>query len=110
MSRSYKHSPICTDGSARTTKLKKRLANKKVRRNKLLHLKGKSYKKLFNSYDIHDFASRETREDALNAWEQMHKFPAAIPNTYSFSYYCRRYFNDKKQYLQKAWYKYYHRK
>ena len=56
MSRSYKHSPVVTDGHSGTTKEMKRYANKATRNTDFdeLPLKGKGYKKVFCSYDIHD--------------------------------------------------------
>lgn len=64
MSRSYKKHPYCTDGSTPGTKNSKRIANKKVRRCKNKIANGKSYKKLFCSYEIHDWISRWTWEEA----------------------------------------------
>lgn len=54
MSRSYKKTPICKDH----TKGMKTIANRKVRRklkNPSIHMNGKSYKKMFCSYDICDW-------------------------------------------------------
>ena len=71
MSRSYKRNPIYTDGSAGGTKRQKRFANKKVRRTPFedLPLVGKAYRKVFCSYDIHDFISWWTWKDALKWWD-----------------------------------------
>lgn len=92
MSRSHKHTPYYTDcgkrgGPARS----KRCANKKVRRMAMeLPHKGKSYKKCYCTYDIHDYCYyedihmalafyekykderwfRETKEDFLHRWYQ----------------------------------------
>lgn len=69
MSRSYKKNPIFTDGRNGQT-LPKRYANKTVRRNKnKLPAKGKYYKKLYCSYDIHDWVSRWTWEEAKHEYE-----------------------------------------
>ena len=56
MSRSYKKHPVWTDGSPHTTKEMKRFANKAVRHAGFdeIPLKGKGYKKKFESWDIHD--------------------------------------------------------
>jgi len=72
MSRSYKHNPYCTDGHPGTTKESKRFANKKVRNTDLEELppKGKSYKKISESYDIHDWINRWTKEEAIKNWEE----------------------------------------
>jgi len=65
MSRSYKKHPVCTDGSPNTTQEMKKFANKKVRNTDFdeLPLKGKGYKKVFETYDIHDWKDRMTREE-----------------------------------------------
>ena len=72
MSRSYKKSPVYTDGSARGTKISKRFANKKVRNTNFddLPKKGKGYKKCFESYDIHDFISYYTEKECIKDWEK----------------------------------------
>jgi len=66
MSRSYKHSPYCTDSHLHNTM--KRYANKKVRHTEG-DFKGGAYKKLFCSYDISDYAFRETYREAVDKWE-----------------------------------------
>lgn len=72
MSRSYKKNPILTDGSAGSTKRSKRCANHRVRRtsDKEIPMKGSGFKKLFESYDIHDFVIRWTWQDAVDWWEK----------------------------------------
>lgn len=67
MSRSYKKNPIITDGRTPTVKRMKRIANKKVRHTKNLP-NGKSYKKVFETYNIHDYISRWTWEEAKMAY------------------------------------------
>lgn len=57
MSRSVKKSPVYTDGTRKTTKEMKRIANQKVRHYSKGLPKGKAYKKLFCSYDIHDYVN-----------------------------------------------------
>ena len=69
MSRSYKKNPIYTDGKNGQV-ISKRFANKKVRKYKNKIAKGKSYKKLFCSYEIHDYISRMTWEEAKREYEQ----------------------------------------
>ena len=69
MSRSYKHSPVCTDGTRKTTKEMKRHANHKVRQYKKGLSNGKAYKKLFCSYDIHDWISYWSWEQAKQDYE-----------------------------------------
>lgn len=65
MSRSYKKSPIWTDRK-HGAKWWKRQANRKVRYNKDT-VQGKSYRKMYCSWNIHDWISRESRADAI-AW------------------------------------------
>ena len=70
MSRSYKRSPVFTDGTRKTTKEMKRMANQKVRHYKKGLPQGKAYKKLFCSYDIHDYINywswSEAKSDYLS--------------------------------------------
>lgn len=63
MSRSYKKNPIYTDGRTPTPKKSKKYANKKVKHTSNLP-NGKAYKKVYESYDIHDYVSRWTWEEA----------------------------------------------
>ena len=72
MSRSYKHSPVYTDGRAGGPKTSKQKANKKVRHLDFdeLPIKGSAYKKYFSSYEIHDFISYYTLDQALQNWEK----------------------------------------
>lgn len=70
MSRSYKKNPIwkcCGD-----TKWGKRQANHKVRRCKYndIPLRGKGYKKLYESWDIVDYIMRWTWKDCLRWWKK----------------------------------------
>jgi len=58
MSRSYKKNPIIKDG--RSGRTGKKFANKKVRRYKGEIQDRKAYKKLYESWDIHDYISMET--------------------------------------------------
>lgn len=67
MSRSRKRNPIHTDG--RSGKVGKKLANRKVRRALTEYPpKSKNYKKEFESYDIHDWVLRWTKEEALEKY------------------------------------------
>ncbi len=72
MSRSRKHVPISKDNSRGSKNAKKR-ANRKVRRTKIedLPLKGSGYKKLFCQYDIHDFVSYWSWEQALSWYNKI---------------------------------------
>lgn len=69
MSRSRKKSPVWTDG--RSGRVGKRLANHKVRRALVaLPRKSKAYKKQFESWDIHDYVIRWTKEEALEQYRK----------------------------------------
>ena len=70
MSRSFKHNPIYTDGGHKGQIISKRFANKTVRNYKHKIANGKAYKKLFCSWDIHDFIMRRPWEEAKKAWEE----------------------------------------
>lgn len=74
MSRSYKKHPYCTDGHARSTKLSKRYANKAVRNTKYdaIPLKGCGYKKVYESWDIHDWIERYTRQEWIIRYNNPH--------------------------------------
>lgn len=66
MGKSYKKNPVFKD-NVKVSKLLKRQANKKVRRylkNDILS-NGKSYRKVFNPWDIHDIIIRSTYEDEV---------------------------------------------
>lgn len=54
MSRSYKKYPCSKDGGPTRVKFAKREANKKVRRTSNIP-SGKSYRRVFEPYDIHDY-------------------------------------------------------
>lgn len=62
MSRSYKKNAYATDGSPKNVRDHKRLANKKVR-NSDIPLRGKGYRKVYNSWNIHDYVSYYSWKD-----------------------------------------------
>ena len=66
MSRSFKKTPINKDHFG--GKLGKRRASKAVRRNKDFALSGGEYKKVYDSWDINDYISYYSREDAIKDW------------------------------------------
>lgn len=65
MSRSYKKNPVYTD-STKGRKTQKRWANKKIRRYKKYISNGNFYRKIFESYEIHDFIIRRTWSEEIN--------------------------------------------
>ena len=77
MSRSYKKNPIVKD-NGKGKKDKKAIANSRVR-NKLKDLdytiaNGKAYRKEYESWDIADFVSRWTRQEAINYYNNKESF------------------------------------
>ena len=64
MSRSYKKNPIYTD-RPHGAKYWKRVGNKKVRKNNNTFPKGKKYKRMYNSWEIHDYISRYSKCEAI---------------------------------------------
>ena len=122
MSRSYKKHPYCTDGRSPTPRQMKSIANRSVRRhNKLVvdgwfaedtryencfTLDGKSYKKWFCSYDIHDYINRWTKAQAIHEWEHPHWHYWARTDTWWHAWDDYKTREDMEQY----WAKYYRRK
>ena len=100
MSRSYKKSPVYTDGSAGNTKKSKRIANHVVRQTdfEILPQKGSGYKRYYCTYNIHDFICRWTWEEAFNMWS---KEPEDSPTR-------KRYPTEKDFY--RYWFRYHKRK
>ena len=122
MARSYKKHPYCTDGHCRTTKEIKQIANRCVRRrNKrivfgylyrelnyrdTLPLDGMSYKRFYNSWDIHDWISRWTKAEAIHKWEHPHWIYDPYRDEWYHSW---DDFNTKEE-MEQYWAKYYRRK
>lgn len=69
MSRSYKKTPI-SKFCPKDASFEKRLANKRVRRDRSLY-KRKAYKKLYNSWEIHDYVERYTKQDAKKYYKEI---------------------------------------
>lgn len=107
MSRSYKRSSVSTDGSPHTTKEMKRIANSKVRNSKGTY-NGSSYKKLFCSYDIHDYISRWSKEDAIQKWFE--EEADILNGIISFKYSYHNKYKTLKNFLNRRWAKWYKRK
>lgn len=68
MSRSYHKHPVATDGSPKTTQESKKFANKKVRNTEDIP-NGGAYKKVSESWEIHDYKSYWPWEEAKKHWE-----------------------------------------
>lgn len=73
MSRSIKRKPVSKD--CESGKWGKKQANRKVRREKEFSGKGKQYKKIYNSWNIHDFVCYWTLDDAIKDWYNEEKEP-----------------------------------
>ena len=97
MSRSYKKSPVYTDGSAGSTKKSKRIANHVIRRTDFeeLPLKGGAYRKHFCSYNIHDFITRWTWEEVIAWWEQNDWVRERYPSKKDLYRYWRKNYRNK---------------
>lgn len=74
MSRSRKKVPISKDH--RSGKWGKKQANRAVRRDKNRSLKGKEYRKIYDSWDIHDYISFYPKEEAIKDWYAEEQEPA----------------------------------
>ena len=103
MSRSYKKNPIYTDRT-RGAKWQKRQANKVVRKDRRI-FNHKSYKKLYQTYNIHDWISRwsaaEVRMDYYTrVWWYNGKSEYTLQENYK----------TEKEFFDKYWKKYYKRK
>ena len=104
MSRSYKKHPIYTD-RARGAKYWKRQANRRVRHYKGT-LENNHYRKLYCSWEIHDWISRWSKAEAVHSWEHPHWHYSSYYDEWwhAFSEYRTR--EEMEQY----WAKYYRRK
>lgn len=105
MSRSYKKTPICRDCTGcECLQWSKRQANKKVRRTKNIP-SGKSYKKIYETWDIHDYSFRETLSQykknlenelkhCLTLYKSFNKLPDRIKKYYfdPFFKYWKKYY------------------
>ena len=106
MSRSYKKHPIYTDrDKAGAAKFWKRRANRVIRhynqRDRVQHNK---YKRLFNSWEIHDWISRWSRREAIESynsffWDNREK-----------DWVQRWDYDSEEEFLNRHWAKYYRRK
>ena len=65
MSRSYKKHPFVTDHRCGTTKHNKQIANRTIRRHKMVLMQGGEYKKAYCTYNISDYRWYWTEKDAM---------------------------------------------
>ena len=94
MARSVKKNPIYTDGQ-KGQKIPKRFANKIVRKYKDTIPKGKAYKKLYCSWNIHDYVSRWDWATAKADYEQNQHWQKEFPSIKEFYRFWRRYYKNK---------------
>jgi hypothetical protein len=106
MSRSYKKTPVTQD-FGRRRKHDKQLANRKIRRAKYLEeiSSGGHYKKFYDQYDICDWYSRHTLNDALEYRNKLLSDCSVGRFTYHAQY-DEKYFNIQK--CIKEWKKHYY--
>ena len=105
MSRSYKHNPIWTDRK-HGAKWWKRQANRKVRHCKDV-MNGKSYRKVYNPWNIHDHIIYESKADAIAWYERItHK---EIKYNYYKDWVLKNW-PTLKSYLDNCWEHDFHRK
>ena len=116
MSRSYKKHPFYTDGR-NGQKIAKRIANHKVRKAENLPSKQRNaYKRVSESWEIHDYISRWTLEEAIEEWNLE---AARIEEGYyegtskkwklAHTWHAK-YHNDVDAFIYAVWHKYYRRK
>lgn len=102
MSRSYKKNPIYTD-RPHGAKYWKRQANRRVR-----HYRGtlanKKYRRLYCSWDIHDWISRWDKREAIEDYRTSVYFYQGVPHVVWDDY------KTEQEFLDKEWAKYYKRK
>lgn len=110
MSRSYKKFPLFRDNLwGRSNKSGKQYNNRKIRR-KLKDVsidvgKGKDYERFgLDSWDLWEYKSYETKQDAIDEWEQDQKEIANGINSWKSKY------NTTKEDAIKSWYLSYKRK
>ncbi|MBD2865932.1 hypothetical protein [Paenibacillus oceani] len=76
MSRSFKNSPVMTDHVTPGTRWAKRQAAKAVRRYAGCLTNGKSYRKVFNPWNICDYRFYQTKRQAVEKWERCARLQA----------------------------------
>lgn len=103
MSRSYKKNPFATDHHRKSSKISKRRANHQFRQ-KLMIIDGipihPQYKKYTNSYDICDYKSRMTKQDAIDWYNEQilmnsHWFKKSFPTLDSWLNYWEKCYTRK---------------
>ena len=102
MSRSYKKFPMFK--SEKSCKKAKQYANRKVRRSNQNLSNGNCYRKLSERWDMYEYKSYQTKQDAIVKWEEDRKQIANGVNTWKAKY------PQTKEEAIIDWYKFYKRK
>ncbi|WP_042202830.1 hypothetical protein [Paenibacillus camerounensis] len=94
MSRSVKKQPVCNDATTPGTIWAKRQAAKAVRRYHSGVSDGKWYRKLYCSWNICDYSSYQTKQQAIKEWEtadwRRHRCPTLAGAIQDWHRYYRR--------------------
>lgn len=91
MSRSYRRTPVVKD-MGRRKRIEKRFANKRVRNTGALS-SGADYKRVYCSWNICDWRTRWTMNDALELWSRMlERFGVRQSLSAARAEYLRKYF------------------
>ena len=99
MSRSYKKFPSAK--SERSCKKAKMYANRKVRRSKQDLTNGNCYRRLSERWNIYEYKSHQTEQEAIDKWEKDQKEIANGINLWKKRY------NATKEKAMINWYKWY---
>ena len=102
MSRSYKKHPISKDNTKSSHECKKKASRRWRRAPESVKTKSK-WNKHTNSWDIHDYIYRYTRQDAIKAWYDEETDHEMHP-------YLHKKYGTLENYLNRNWKKYYVRK
>ena len=85
MSRSYKKNTYCNDGATPRTRIAKRFANKAVRRAEDIECnKHGNYKKVYDTWNIHDYRYKVTWEEAKKDYEEKDYLQKRYPTLKSY--------------------------
>lgn len=93
LARSVKKNPICTDGR-NGQKIPKRFSNKVIRHCEDIP-NGKAYKKYYCSWNIHDYISRYTWQEAKESYERNNSWHKIYPTLKEFYRFWRHYYKNK---------------
>lgn len=116
MSRSYKHTPIWTDGNPKSLRAAKNFANSKVRncRDENIPTHNRAwFKKVFESYNIHDYITYESKCNAIfrltQQWKEEEEDQVSKQQPIEQGYYHKQYCT-LNNFIQNHWQKFFKRK